>query len=248
MQPYGGDVLVLTETGVIPLSSVVQSASIDRAQTFTQRIRPVFNAAAQAFSSLEGWEIIIDPLSPLVLVNIPSAFGKTQAIMHSQTGAWSTYTGWEALCWGRKGNELFFGTENAVRRVGGVSDNGANITATMSQAYSRLRSATDKMVTLIRPYFSSTGGFSYNLGVSNDFTAPREVSFILGTAGTTAALWGTAIWGSALWSGSDDILQEWQSTPDEYATWKSLYVQVVTNNGRVTYVGSDLIYLLGGNF
>jgi hypothetical protein len=248
LTPYGGDVLALTETGVIPLSSVVQSASIDRVQAFSQRIRPFFNASAQSFSSLPGWEIMVDPLAPQVIINIPAVPLITQAVMHSQTGAWATYTGQNALCWGRKGNELFFGTENAVRRVGGVSDNGANITCTMSQAYSRFRMASDKRVALVRAYLSSTGGFTYNMGVANDFDNPREKTYLNGSAGATAALWGTALWGEALWSGGDDILQDWQTVPDEYATFKSLYLQVVTNNGRVTYVGADLILLPGGNF
>jgi hypothetical protein len=245
---YGGDVLILTETGVTPLSKAVQSTSIDRAQAFTQNIRSVFNAAAQSFSGLPGWEIIVDPIAPQVVVNIPATPVKKQAVMHSQTGAWALYSGWDANCFARVSTELYFGSATAVYRVNGNSDLGANITCTMLQAPSRLQYGQNKRVQLIRPYLSTTGGYAYNMGVATNFSDPREKTYFQKGTATPASVWGTGVFGTAVWSGGNDLAVDWQTVPDVHGLWKSLYLQVVTNNGRVTYYGSDIVHTPGGRF
>lgn len=248
LQQYGGDLLCLTETGVVPLSSVVQSTAIDRVKTFTQNIRPFFNAAAAAYSANHGWEILVDPLAPMVLVNVPSTPIRKQAVMHSQTGAWTFYTGWDAQCFGKKGSTLYFASVGTVFTVGGTSDNGANITATFSQAYNRLGLGANKCLKLLRPYFETDGTFTYSIGISSDFQDAREKTYLNPTAGAGAALWGTAVFNTSFWSGSSQPIQPWLTVPDEYTLWKSLEIQVVTLNAQVVYAGSDLLLTPGGNF
>jgi hypothetical protein len=248
MVKYGGDILVLTETGVTPLSKVVQSTSIDRAQTFSQNIRSIFNTAAGLFSGNAGWEMIVDPVTPMVLINIPSTPVIKQAVMHSQTGAWTLYSGWDASCFARMGQQIYFGSGTVIKRVTGNSDDGTNITCTMLQAPSRFQYGENKRVQYVRPYLNTTGSFFYNMGIASNFSDPREKTYVQKGPGISAALWGTGIWGTSLWSGNQELSQDWQTIPDEHALWKSLYLQIVTNNGRVTYYGSDILYTPGGNF
>ena len=248
MMKYGGDLLVLTETGVTPLSKAVQSTSIDRAQLFSQNIRAIFNAAAQSYSNNPGWEMLIDPAVPMVLVNIPSTPVKKQAVMHSQTGAWTLYSGWDASCFARVAGQTYFGTTSAIYRVSGNSDLGANITCTLLQAPTRFSYGQNKRVQLVRPFMSTTGSFSYNMGFASDFADPRKKTYLVKGPPAVAALWGTGLFGSALWSGNQELQQDWQTVPDQFSLWKSLYLQVVTNNGKVTYFGSDILYTPGGHF
>ena len=101
---------------------------------------------------------------------------------------------------------------------------------------------------LLRPYFSSAGPFTYNLGVASNFADPREFTIASSNIGATAAIWGSSHWGEAVWAGSTELEQAWQTVPDEYSMWKSLYLSVVARSSRVTYYGSDIIYTPGGNF
>ena len=245
---YGGDILILTENGLFPLSSAVQSTSIDRQKVITQKVRPILNSAAQAYFTNQGWQIISDPLLPYLIVNVPSTPLKKQLVMHAQTGAWTTFSGWDALCFARVTSELYFGTGNSVCRITGYSDNGANITSTMMQAYSRYGQSGNKMAQLIKAYLSTTGGFSYNLGMASSFQDPKEKSYFMGAPGLTAGVWGTAVFGSAMWTGATAINQDWQTIPDDYTAWKALYLQVISNNGQVVYTGSDMLLTPGGNF
>lgn len=247
LMKYGGDLLVLTEDGIFPLSSVVQSTSIDRRQALSGTIKTLFRAAALSFKNLPGWEIYVDPLKPFLLVNVPATPVRYQFVMNTQTKAWTVFKGWDARCFARLNGETYFGTTTAVKRVNGNSDEGTNITATMLQAYSRFRFSGTKKVELQKPYISNNNGFTYTLGVGYDFADPREKTTINGAAYANVALWGSAIFGEAVFTGQTTISQDWQTVPDDYSLWKAQYLQVVSRLSKIKYFGSDYLLLPGGN-
>lgn len=244
---YGGDILVITEAGVRPLSSVVQAASIDRTQTTTQMIQPILTRLAATYGAEEGWELVSHPLAPFLLLNIPSTPLTKQAVMHAQTGAWSFFTGMQALCFARKNTELYFGTTNSVCRITGVSDNGSNIVSRMVQAYSQMGYPRNKQIKLLKPYFKSANSFEYDIGIASDLVDPTEFATITLNGGTPA-LWGSGIWGTSLWSGIDNNIQDWQTVPDIYSHWKAVCIVVTSNGASVEYFGSDILFQTGGTF
>lgn len=250
---YGGDILIITETGIVAMSALVQSAAIDRTTKISDRVRPFLVDSATSSAANQGWQIIGHPSQPALLVNIPSAT-RQQAVMHSQSLAWSTYTGWNALCFARKGAELYFGGSDGatntwkVKRVTGFADDGTTITATMLQAYTQMGYAGNKKIEEIKPYFESGTAFTYNGGVSADFQNAREYSTITLSNGLTAAIWGTSLFGAATWGGGSQTFSDWQTVPDEYSNWKGLYLQTMSRLGKVTYIGSDILYKNAGHF
>jgi len=248
MFKYGGDLLVLTENGVFPLSSAIQSTAIDRQKAVTGDIKPVLTRAAQSFRVNQGWQIISNPAVPYLMVNIPSTPVRKQAVMHAQTGAWTLFSGWEALYFARVANEMYFSTNNGVYRVNGFNDNGANITGKFIQASSRLGYNTNKKIEIVRPFLNSNGGFTYSLGISCNFVNPKELSQITPHPESTPSDWGSGLFGEAIWGGDIGITQDWVSTGDEYSLWKAIYFKVVTNSSRIFYYGSDLAFNVGGKF
>ena len=244
---WGGDLLVITESGLMPMSTALQSADVARTETITQRIRPQIVALAKLYSSEFGWDILVNPLEPWVLVSIPSVV-PFQYIMNLQTGAWSRWSGIYANCWARVGDEVYFGSTTSVNRLTGVSDAGANITAFFLQAYSGLGYSRQSQVKLVKPYFKATAAFTYDIGIAPDLVDPREFTQISTAVTPLTSLWGTAVWGASFWSGADISVQDWQTVPDQYSNWKGLYLRIVSNSTKVRYYGSDLLYTRGSNF
>jgi hypothetical protein len=244
---YGGDLLIMTEDGIYPMSSAVQSAAIDRISSVSEAVRPLFNAAAKLYSANDGWQIIADPIKPCLLVNVPATPVKKQFVMHSQTQAWCTYSGWEANCWARMNKELYFGDGDSVCRVTGFADQGTYIRGTMLQSYQRLGAQQTKKIDLTKAYVQANGGFTYTLGYACDFTDPRETSTFSPYGNITPYLWGTGIFGEAVWTGITGISQDWQTVPDDYTLWKGAYLYVQSNNARIRYYGQDVLYNLGGS-
>lgn len=250
MYKYGGDILILTETGIIPMSSMIQSASIDRVTTVSTLIRPYLVSAAQQFAAGQGWQIISNPVKPFLMVNIPNSnlAVRQQAVMQAQTGAWSTFSSYNAIHWARKGTDLYYSASDGsanlwtVQHVIGNVDNGANIVATMLQAYSQMGYALNKKIELVKAYFKATGQFTYNMGIASDFQATVEQTQLSISQGLSTALWGTALWGQAQWVGGPTIIDDWQEVPDEYTNWKALYLQIISKVGIVRYLGADMLY------
>lgn len=251
---YGGDILWLTETGIVPMSSVIQTASLDRTATVTTTIRQNTVDNAQQFFSNEGWQIISDPIKPFLLMNIPSTPLRKQAVMNSQTGAWCTYVGWNAIHFARKNGELYFidstGTAGTwkINRVTGFADAGTNITATMLQAYSTFGYSGEKKIEEVRPYFNAATPFQYNAGVSNDFLDAAEYTQQQVGSGISAGVWGLGVWGTSVWTGTSLVANDWITVPDAYGNWKALYIQTVSRLSKVQYIGSDILMKRGGHF
>jgi hypothetical protein len=244
---WGGDVLVITEAGVYPLSSAVQSTSIDRTQQVSENIKPTFTALAKRWEEQYGWQIVANPAAPYILVNIPSS-PRRQAVMNTQTGAWTFFRGWAANCFVRAKGRLFFGTANGVFRVGGTSDLGANIRAKVLQAYNPFQHRQNKKIDLARPYFSANGGLRYWMGIGSNFATAKELTDVRAFGEFDVARWGIAIFGEAQWAGQQQISDDWQTVPDEFSLWKALYMETVSKDSAVTYIGSDFTYTVGGNF
>lgn len=245
---FGGDLLIITENGVYPLSSALQSAAIERTQAVTEAIREIFTEAARLFPTNEGWQIVSNPQAPYLLVNIPSTPTRKQAVMHLQTGAWTLYSGWEARCFQRMGSRMFFGTATNIQEITGASDNGANIVCTLLQAYNKFGNPRNKRIQLAKPYIISDGGYSYTMGVAPDFQTVPSTTALTPSGAVDAALWGTGIFGTAVWSGSQDILQAWQTLPDSYSLWKGFYLQISSNDANIQYLGTDFLLTDAGNF
>lgn len=244
---WGGDLLILTENGIYPLSSAIQSASIDRVSALSEKIKPLFNTAAGLYRAENGWQLIVDPLAPYLLANIPSTPVRKQFVMNTQTKAWTTFSGWNATCFARKSSEMYFGTSTGVMRVFGENDAGANITATLLQAPTRLGLSQTKKVELVKAYVSQNNGYSYTMAFAPNLGDPKEYTTLTGAGYTTAAIWGTSRFGEAYWTGQTGIAQDWQTVPDDYSTWKSFYLSITTRLSDIRYFGTDLLMIPGGN-
>lgn len=239
---FGGDLLYLCEGGLYPLSRALQTASIDRTHTVSWKIRQAFAAFATQYGSLHGWQLISHPDIPLLLVNVPGTPAGQQLAMHPQTGAWASFTNWNANCWARVGQDLYYGTtDRVVHAWVGSSDQGVNIVATMLQAYNPFKYKYNKKVELLRPMLTANGPFSYTVGVANDFDQLPTMNLIVGSAGS-AALWGTAIWGAALWGSSQARTRDWRGVPDKDGIFKALYLQVSSIQARVSIANTDVLF------
>jgi len=245
---YGGDLLFLCENGLFPLSKALLTASIDRTQSISRKINQIFTTAAQSYFSNEGWYMVAMPDLPIVIVNIPGDPIRYQYVMHLQTGSWTIFSGWSPYSFVRNGADLYFGTADGVSIVGGPSDYGANITATMLQAYSTMGLSRNKKIEEIRPIFEVNGNFTYTMGVASDFQAIGQTNMIAAGLGGSAALWGSAVWGSAVWTSGTNIERSWRSVPDSYSVWKAFYLQIISNTATVEYLGTDLLAKAGGSF
>lgn len=202
----GGDLLIATEAGVVPLSEAVRRdiASLE-VGAISRNITPYWRQQALAISSLP-WEIIKVPSLNLMVVSQPDsidAYGSC-LVANLQTGAWARFLGWRTRCLGVFGNRGYFGSDDGkvyLMNAGG-SDNGAIYTCTYLGAHESLGAAlVQKTVVQMRPVFQAAHPILPQLTARADFneTLPAPPSSV---PNFSLGVWDEGLWDEALWDSA----------------------------------------------
>lgn len=227
----GGDVGVLTEDGIIPITEALR------------KDRGALQASAMTFAIEDAWREVIanrsssTPISAalwqaktILLVGTP---GKAEGspvsfIANARTGAWGRVTGWDVKCVGVYSDELYFGSDDGkvYKADTGGTDAGAGYTGVYVPKFSysaKLRSANAAHIIYRAPV-----ALDLNLDAWSDYevgdTAPPATT----TVPSTSA-WGSGVWGTFVWGGDTVVstFDEWQSAYAEgYSLAPSLSLSV----------------------
>jgi hypothetical protein len=227
----GGDIAVLTEDGIIPISEALRK---DRA---------ALQATAITFPIEDAWKEVIAnrtatyPITAtlwqdktILLVGTPGKANNVSVsfVANARTGAWGRMIGWDVRCSGIFGDELYFGSENGKvfkADVGGT-DAGTAYTGVYVPKFSytpKLRSANAVQAIYKAPV---------SLGLVLDAWADYEIGDMGNPATATTpatSTWGAGVWGTFVWGGgaSTTTFTEWQSAYAQgYALAPSLTVTV----------------------
>ena len=212
---WSGDLLLLTQDGLVPLASALQSSRLDPRVNITDKIYYAVSQAATDFYSNFGWQAIYFASENMLILNIPTNNGMEQYVMHTITKSWARFTGIQAYCWVNSGdNDIHFGGDGYVGTFyDSLSDNGTNITGAVQQAYSYFDTPGQlKRFTLVRPILQTDNGLPTVLcGISTDFQPVDNlgaVSFNPSTLGI--GVWDVGTWDNVNWGGGLITTRIWQ--------------------------------------
>jgi len=247
---WSGDLLLLTQDGLVPLASALQSSRLDPRVNLTDKIYYAVSQAATLYYANFGWQINYYASENMLILNIPIDGSIEQYVMHTITKSWARFTGIQANCWENNDkNGIFFGGNGYVGKFYGVySDNGANISASAQQAYNYFESPGQlKRFTMVRPILQVSNGVpSVLVGLSMDFDAQNNLGSIgYNPSSQSAGVWDTSLWDQCNWSGGLNTIKVWQGvTGIGYAA--SLNVQVVSQTIETHWASSDYVFEKGG--
>jgi len=247
---WSGDLLLLTQDGLVPLSSALQSSRLDPRINLTDKIYYAVSQAATLYYANFGWQIQYFASENMLILNIPTTSGMEQYVMHTITKSWARFTGIQAYCWEVSGdNTMHFGGDGFVGNFyAATSDAGANITGVVQQAYSYFDTpGQNKRFTMVRPILQSDGGIpSVLCGLSVDFQPidnSGAVSFNPTTQ--TVGLWDSGVWDSNKWGGGLITTRIWQGvTGIGFAG--SINLTAVAQGIELHWASTDYVYEPGG--
>lgn len=239
----GGDLLLSTNIGLIPLSTAFQrDVAALAAVAVSYSIETEWNKAVAA--SVPTWQVALWPTKQMILVAPPNPSGNVPQIFAAnvRTGAWAPFTGWNVTCMQVFQDRLFFGSDSGkiVEAEVTGSDQGAAYTCTCVPLFDPLKSpAALKTGLESRVVVRAPAAPNPKLSLQNDYVvnlpaAPDDNS-------TAAAnTWGTGIWGTAQWGTAADkqTYQFWQSTP---GAGYSLSPAVQITSGSLSAPDIDLV-------
>lgn len=245
---YGGDILVITENGIFPLSQALITSGATPRVAISDKIRDAFTKAAQMYRNSFGWQGIQYSRGSQLIFNIPTAenFTADQYVMNSQTGAWCRYTGINASCWLESDGTLYCGGRGVVYKSdSGYSDDGEAIEADMQPAFYDFGTPEKKQWTICRPTFEA-GGTVIPATVLNVDYQINDATGVVVSPDTSGTYWDQGYWDVSAWAGESQARLQWQGIAG-VGTRASLRMKVKSTSQTIALISTQFIFKLCGN-
>jgi hypothetical protein len=222
---YGGDIMILTEFGVVYMSDLLKSTKVNPAEENSSKyIQQLVSQAVSNTRDKFGWQPFIFPGKNMVMVNVPTtAQTFFQFVQNDITKAWSEFIGYQAHCWELHQQLPIFGSLGAVYRAweqftddAVVADDGKvtpgrGIRAEAQTTYSNFgEQVINKHYKMVRPSILSGGQFSVSIAANVDFSFQSTQSPVAFTT-YEPGRWDEDYWDSARWAGGLLAYNEWQT-------------------------------------
>ena len=245
----GADLVMITQDGFVAASTILQA---DRSQAervaISQQINRAVNDAARSFSDNFGWQPFIYPKGQMLIFNVPiSGAASDQYVFNTITNKPCRFTGVNAACWGILNDNAYFGGLDGKVYLfdNGNDDNGTNIEANATQAFTYLGSrARDKRFSRVECLFQSGGNPNASVDLNTDFNV-RSTPLTSVASPSSTAKWGVAKWGIDKWSSAEQVYRGWRAVRGTGRA-ASVRVRVSSNSARPSWVATNIIYTPGG--
>ena len=259
----GGDVVMLTRAGLIPLSKVVQGAAQESLfeSALSRNISKTLNRLVNNRSASEQseWELHNLPTLQMLMVLIPEGSTTTavQYVMNTTTGAWTSYN-LPATCGCLTDGLFYFGTTDG-RVCKYTSDSttlkddvkldgtgGSVVSGEFLTAFTYLGDATKlKHFKLVRPTIQSLTSPQVSVTLNVDFDTADGALYAAPTVGIGQTdNWDAGIWDTAVWSNTNSVFRPWASVMG-IGFSAALRVKL-TNISTTTVASLEVVYETGG--
>lgn len=205
----GGDVLISTEIGLLPLSKAVNLDVTAMEQAAVSRaISPDWKREAKARRALP-WEVVKYADMSYAIFSLPGSVSDQLGlcyVVNTETGAWSYYTGWDARCLALHDGVLYFGTRTGkvFQAEFGGKDDGQPIYYTCIANPDHFQTPSMlKTVLQAQAKFKAATPFVAQItaSVDNEIDLPAAPDPSPDIGGGSS-LWGIGLWDVALWDAA----------------------------------------------
>ena len=251
----GGDFLIATQAGIVPLSQAVQKTPEQlNLASITRAIQPLWIEEVNSRQGLP-WQILEWPSASRSIVSLPVVDEGDEAVclvVNTETGAWCRRTGWDTRCMALYRDTGFFGTNSGTieqMEIGG-SDNGAPYTGLYVGAFDHLGSpANYKTVHSARVIYRSSVEMLPKVTVGKDYAIPAPTP-PNSRADYPSSEWDVGLWDVAVWDAGTDraTYTQWSSIGDSGFVIAPVlqFTSGITPKPRCKVVAIDLTYETGG--
>lgn len=254
-QSHGGDLYILSQYGVIPLTRLMQGTLVQQENAqLSRNIAPLIADALATTRQSQGWEMRNVPSANCFIVGTPEVEGQPtlQFCLSTRTMGWTVWNDLPYLTGDVFEGDFYFGDDtDTVWLLTGAEDGvGTDGTGGEDIAWGLLTSYQEYGETghyhrgqFVRAVFqaASTPGISVVVRYDYDMSDAPAAS---GASAVTSALWDTATWDSAIWGS---LLQTFSRTFGASGIGRAMAVAIGgSSNTETGLVRLDLFYDTGG--
>lgn len=245
---YKGDLLLITQDGLVALSSYLQSSRLDPRTTLTDKILQTISNSVSSYGSNFGWQVIPYPKQNMLILNVPIQTGMNQEqyVMNTITGNWGQFQGWNSNVWELFNDDVYFGGNTFVGKAWNTNaDNGAAIVGNGLQAFNDFGDpGKTKRFTMMQPTITTNGSPSIQASINIDFDTSDPTS-TLATVPITAAVWDSGTWDSSLWGADLVVSRQWQGASG-VGHYGAPHLKSSTNGLILHWVNTNVVAEKGG--
>ena len=210
----GGDIVVLTDRGAIPVSAArFKDPAALSMDAISKDIHPDWTYEAQQRRSLP-WEAVKWDEKNALYINVPVTSDVTPPrpfVANLQTGKWAEYTAWDTRCMVVHDGQLYFGCNDGTVRQAEVSgyDVEAPYTFQQAMAWDHMGSPGFlKTIRQARAEFRATKEFALLISASKDFTQEFPNPPAVVTDPVPSSLWDVGLWDQAEWDSAEVVVRK----------------------------------------
>lgn len=245
---YAGDLLLITQDGVQPMSGALQSSRLNPRVSVTDKIQAAMSAAITNYGPNFGWELVYFAQQNQLYLNVPVVEGSAQEqyVMNTITKNWCNFTGWDANCWAILDDDLYFGSLGFIGKAWDTfADAGADVTGTAIQAFNYLGNRSQqKQFTMVRPTFFTAGGCSVFGGVNVDFDTSDISTSLQNVTPVGGSLWDAAVWDVDAWAPDLSPAAYWQGAQG-IGYCCAPRIKATVNGTRIQWSATDVVFRRG---
>lgn len=245
---FAGDLLLITQDGLLPLSGALQSSRVNPRVALTDKIQNAVSEAVDSYGATFGWEVVSFPRLNMLLLNVPVLSGyQEQYVMNTITKSWARFTAWPMNTFALLDDYLYGGGSGTIYKLwDGNADVSSNIQGEVQQAFTYFnRPGILKRVTMMRPTVQTNGNVPLFAGINVDYDTSQPLGSIVITTSATGASWDTADWDTSSWAGGLEIQAFWQdATGIGYAVSPHYTVAIKGIDFRL--MSTDISFEFGG--
>lgn len=216
---YGGDVMLLSELGLVPLSKLIAGQFSDVQPGPSAKVQSVLSPLISTLRDELSWDVFLVPNSDVLVIKLPPQNGNyIQYAMNVNTGAWCTFTGIPMTSTASLGGNLYFGTDDAsvargfygeFDQVDTDGEGGQPVDGEIQSAFLAFETPGQlKKFSMIRPIFIARQPPSIKLKINTQYA----LSGVAGAPSFTAERrgeWDDGKWSIARWGSSSNTFETW---------------------------------------
>lgn len=256
---YGGDLLILSEMGLQPISYITRGGQNElRTSTtnFPDKIQPRLTELMGTLADSVGWELTTFSRENLLMIQKPTGGVSVfeQYAMYTNTNAWTLFNAMPMNCMAVANNEFYFGSTGGVvyKAFTGFFDNvlygtstGDYIQGFIQPAYSYMGyTGYNKIWSMVRPMFKSRLQPGVMVSMLVDFAQYSNPGLPTLPDDNSGSLWGVGVWNASLWGGQDRIFQSWYGVGAVGFVGSTILNTIAL--GDTTLMSIDYMFEIGG--
>lgn len=246
----GGDLLILTDVGIIPLTQIINKdpAALSLAAV-SRNIEPVWRK--EAAIRARPWEMVKSTNENMGLVNFPVTTSLDDPycyIVNLETGAWARYTGWDTRSLSVFNERPYFGTNDGRVMLGenGGNDDGDPYTFFVAGSFDQMGApGAIKTVHQGRSTYLAGSPFNARLGMSVNYETDQS-SPPSSPPNYEVDEWDVGLWDVALYDAgtvsTPAIIWDTIGRTGIAMSWQTQMTFGYTPTPRVELVSIDLVY------